>query len=290
MGFSGRRLIGLTALVMLAFAGNSVLNRMAVGGGLISPLDFAFWRVLSGAVMLAALVLWRHLRSGRAVWPREGRRLAGPAGLLAYLLGFSLAYAALGAGAGALILFGTVQITMFAGALWEREPVPPARWLGAICAFGGLVLLLAPGSPSAPDPIAVLWMVAAGVGWGLYSLSGRQQNDALGATAANFLAVVPVLGAVVLLGPAGPVPLAPGGLALALLSGAVTSGLGYALWYRILPALGAGRAAVAQMTVPLIAAAAGFVLLGEPLALRFAAASALVLGGVALAMAGVRRV
>lgn len=280
----------LTALTMLAFAGNSVLNRLAVGGGLAGPLDFAFWRVLSGAGVLAALVLWRHLRSGGALWPGARGRLVGAAGLLAYLLGFSLAYVALDAGAGALILFGTVQITMFAGALRAREPVPPARWLGAALAFGGLVLLLAPGSPSAPDPAAVLWMVAAGVGWGIYSLSGRRQSDALGATAANFVAVVPVLGVAVLLGPAAPVALAPGGLALAILSGAVTSGMGYALWYRILPALGAGRAATAQLTVPLIAAAAGLVLLGEPLGLRFALAAVLVLGGVALAMAGVRRV
>lgn len=283
------RLMLLTALTMLAFAGNSVLNRLAVGGGLAGPVDFAFWRVLSGAGVLAALVLWRHLRSGGPIWPGARGRLVGAAGLLAYLLGFSLAYVALDAGAGALILFGTVQITMVAGALWAREPVPPTRWLGAALAFGGLVLLLAPGSPSAPDPVAVFWMVAAGVGWGIYSLSGRRQTNALGATAANFVAVVPVLGVVVLLGPAAPVALAPEGLALAILSGAVTSGLGYALWYRILPALGAGRAATAQLTVPLIAAAAGLVLLGEPLGLRFALAAVLVLGGVALAMAGVRR-
>ncbi|MGQ0610481.1 MAG: DMT family transporter [Paracoccaceae bacterium] len=277
------RLFALTALVMLAFAGNSVLNRLAVGGGLAGPVDFAFWRVLAGAGVLAALVLWRHLRSGGPLWPAGGGRLVGAAGLLAYLLGFSLAYVALDAGAGALILFGTVQITMFAGALWAREPVPPARWLGAALAFGGLVVLLAPGSRLGPEPFAALTMAGAGVGWGLYSLSGRHQTDALGATAANFLAVAPVLGAVLLLGPRAPVALAPGGLALAVLSGAVTSGLGYALWYRILPALGAGRAAAAQMTVPLIAAAAGLALLGEPMGLRFALAAALVLGGVALA-------
>lgn len=277
------RLFLLTALTMLAFAGNSVLNRMAVGGGLVGPVDFAFWRVLSGAGVLAALVLWRHLRSGGPIWPGARGRLVGAAGLLAYLLGFSLAYVALGAGAGALILFGTVQITMFAGALWAREPLPPARWLGAALAFGGLVILLAPGASSAPEPLAVLSMVGAGVGWGLYSLSGRHQTDALGATAANFLAVVPVLGVALLFGPPAPVPLAPGGLALAIVSGAVTSGLGYALWYRILPALGAGRAAVAQLTVPLIAAAGGLALLGEPLGLRFVLAAAAVLGGVALA-------
>ena len=283
------RLLLLTTLTMLAFAGNSVLNRIAVGGGLVGPVEFAFWRVLSGAAMLAALVLWRHLRSGGTIWPGGGGRLVGTAGLLAYLLGFSLAYVALDAGTGALILFGTVQITMFAGALWSREPVPHTRWLGAALAFCGLVILLAPGGGAAPEPFAALCMVGAGAGWGLYSLSGRRQSDALGATAANFLLVTPLLGAVQLLGPPAPVPLANGGLALAIVSGAVTSGLGYALWYRILPALGAGRAAVAQLTVPLIAAAGGLALLGEPMGLRFAVAAALVLGGVALALSRGRR-
>lgn len=278
------RLFALTALVMIAFAGNSVLNRMAVGGGLAAPLDFAFWRVLSGAVVLAALVLARHYRSGAALWPQSGNRAAGAGGLAVYLVGFSLAYTALGAGAGALILFGTVQITMFAGALWLREPVPPARWLGAGLAFGGLMLLLAPGSPAALDPSAALYMFAAGIGWGVYSLGGRRQADALGATAANFLLVVPVLGAALLLAPPAQVPLAPEGLLLALLSGGVTSGLGYALWYKVLPGLGSGRAAAAQLTVPLIAAGAGLALLGEPMGLRFALAAALVLGGVALAL------
>ena len=278
------RLFGLTALVMMAFAGNSLINRLAVGGGLMDPLSFAFWRVLGGAVVLAALVAFRHRQHGGGLWPQGPGRIAGVAGLVVYLLGFSYAYTQLPAGTGALILFGLVQITMFAGAVIGAEAVPAARWIGAGTAFAGLILLLAPGTSAALDLPATLSMAAAGVGWGVYSLSGRAQADALGATAANFLLAVPVLAAVLQIAPEGPAPLTPYGLGLALLSGTITSGLGYALWYRILPRLGAGRAAVAQLTVPLITASAGLVLLAEPLDLRFVLATCLVLGGVALAL------
>ena len=278
------RLFVLTALVMMAFAGNSLINRLAVGGGLMDPLTFAFWRVLGGAVVLAGLVGLRRMRSGGRLWPQGAGRTAGVAGLVIYLLGFSFAYTQLPAGTGALILFGLVQITMFAGAVLGAEPVPRARWIGAATAFAGLILLLAPGTAAALDLRATLSMAAAGVGWGIYSLSGRAQADALAATAANFLLAVPILAAVLLLAPDGPMPMTPYGLGLALLSGIVTSGLGYALWYQILPALGAGRAAVAQLTVPLIAASAGLVLLAEPLDARFVLATCLVLGGVALAL------
>ncbi len=278
------RLFLLTALVMMAFAGNSLINRLAVGGGLMDPLIFAFWRVLGGAVVLAGLVALRRMRSGGSLWPQGTGRATGVAGLVVYLLGFSYSYTQLPTGAGALILFGLVQITMFMGAVIGAEPVPPARWIGAATAFAGLVLLLAPGTSAALDLPATLSMAAAGVGWGLYSLSGRAQADALGATAANFLLAVPILLVVLLVAPGDPTPLTRDGLGLALLSGILTSGLGYALWYQILPALGAARAAVAQLTVPLIAATAGLVLLSEPLDARFVLATCLVLGGVALAL------
>ena len=278
------RLFLLTALVMMAFAGNSLINRLAVGGGLMDPLSFAFWRVLGGAFVLAGLVALRRMHSGGSLWPQGAGRATGVAGLVVYLLGFSYAYTQLPTGAGALILFGLVQITMFMGAVIGAEPVPPARWIGAATAFAGLVLLLAPGTDAALDLPATLSMAAAGVGWGLYSLSGRAQADALGATAANFLLAVPLLLVVLLVAPGDPTPLTRDGLGLALLSGILTSGLGYALWYQILPALGAARAAVAQLTVPLIAATAGLVLLSEPLDARFVLATCLVLGGVALAL------
>lgn len=271
------RLFLLTALVMLAFAANSVLNRMAVAGGDIGAVEFAVIRLAAGALVLLALVLWR----GRGL---RGATVAGVAGLLVYLFGFSLAYGLLDAGTGALVLFGVVQVTMFTGALISGEGVPARRWVGAGLALGGLVVLVVPvGGGWAGGWAGFAAMAAAGVGWGLYSLAGRGAQDALGATAGNFALA---------LGPGVVLALAIGvdvgaaslrGIALAVLSGAVTSGLGYALWYAVLPALGAGRAAVAQLTVPLIAAAGGAVLIGEAVGWRFAIAAALVLGGVAWA-------
>ncbi|MDO8885130.1 MAG: DMT family transporter [Pseudotabrizicola sp.] len=273
---SGVRLLGWTALAMLAFAANSVLNRMAVGAGAMDPLAFAAVRVVAGAVMLALLV---GLRGG-AVWAGWRGRLPGVFGLVVYLVGFSVAYLALGAGVGALILFGAVQVTMFAGAVLSREVVPGRRWLGAGLAFAGLVGLVAPGGAEVPVAGAVA-MACAGFGWGIYSLAGRGATDALGATAWNFVLSVPVVIAVALL--VGQMQMSVAGLWLAVLSGAVTSGLGYALWYRVVPELGAARAGVAQLTVPMLAALGGALVMGEAVGWRFWAASALILGGVALA-------
>jgi drug/metabolite transporter (DMT)-like permease len=269
------RMFLLTALTMLAFAANSVLNRWAVGLGHIGAVEFAMIRLVAGAVVLAVLVLW--LRGGWA-WQGAQGRVAGVLGLSAYLVGFSLAYLGLDAGTGALVLFGTVQVTMFAGALISREVVPTRRWLGAGLALGGLALIAAPGAAAA-GPLAL--MAVAGVGWGLYSLAGRGAADPLAATAWNFLLSVPL---VLPLGLVGRVVLPDAtGVALAVVSGAATSGLGYALWYAILPRVGAARAAVAQLTVPVLAALGGATLLAELPGLRFWLASVLVLGGVALA-------
>lgn len=271
------RLLLLTALTMLAFAANSVLNRWAVGPGHIGAVEFACVRLLAGAGMLAALVLWQR---GGIAWPGRKGRLAGAFGLSAYLLGFSLAYRGLDAGTGALVLFGTVQVTMFAGALILREPVPNRRWAGAGLALAGLTLIAAPvGSGAALLPLSL--MVSAGIGWGVYSLAGRGAKDPVAATAWNFVLSLPLV---------LPVGLATGferpdatGVGLAILSGAVTSGLGYALWYQVVPRLGAARAAVAQLTVPVIAALGGAILLAELPGPGFWLSAALVLGGVGLA-------
>ncbi|MGR3506180.1 MAG: DMT family transporter [Paracoccaceae bacterium] len=268
------RLFLLTALTMLAFAANSILNRMALEDGTTGPAAFAAIRLVAGAFCLWALVV---LRGGgpRPIWQPWGA-----ASLALYVLGFSFAYVTLPAGVGALILFGGVQITMFAGALILREVVPPRRWAGAALAFGGLVWLLWPAGGVAPDPLGAILMAAAAFGWGVYSLLGRGATDPLRATAGNFVFAAPLgLGLLAVL----PDGVTLSGAGLAVISGAVTSGCGYALWYAVLPQLGSSRAAVAQLCVPVIAALAGLMLLGEVISLRFIMASALVLGGVLLA-------
>jgi drug/metabolite transporter (DMT)-like permease len=268
------RLFLLTALTMLAFAANSILNRMALEDGATGPAAFAAIRLASGA-----LCLWLLVGARRGGW-RPRLDPAGAGSLALYVLGFSFAYVSLPAGVGALILFGGVQITMFAGALILREVVPPRRWAGAGLAMCGLAWLLWPAGATAPDPLGAALMAAAALGWGIYSLLGRGATDPLRATAGNFILATPLGLILFVLLPDGATAQ---GVVLAILSGAVTSGCGYALWYAVLPALGPSRAAVAQLCVPVIAALGGLALLGEGLSLRFILASALVLGGVALA-------
>lgn len=275
------KLFFLTALTMVAFAANSVLNRFALAHGEIDPFSFAAIRLWSGALALCILVLLRDRRL--TIWGRY--RLVGAVSLLLYIVGFSTAYVALDTGVGALILFGGVQITMFAGALVAREIIPAARWLGAGLAFAGLTWLLWPGGTGAVPLIWAVAMCIAALGWGVYSLVGRGMTDPLGSTAGNFLVASPVLLAMLPLLPAqlDATPTTPVGITLAVVSGVVTSGLGYALWYSVLPRLPSSSAAVAQLTVPVIAFAGGVVFLGEPLTWRFVIASLLVLSGVALA-------
>ena len=277
------RLFYLTLLTMLAFAANSVLNRAAVGAGLIDPLAFAVLRLIAGAAMLGVLlIVLRARRGGAGGWHA---RAVGVVSLLSYLFGFSLAYGALDAGAGALILFGMVQITMFAGAVLGREAMPARRWVGAGLAFAGLIWLLAPGSAPSGHPVEAAMMAAAGVGWGIYSLSARGADDPLVATGWNFILAVPVALAIWLVVSGGVWPqMRAGGVVLAVVSGALTSGLGYALWYALLPALGPSRGAVAQLTVPIFAVAGGMIFLHEALTLRFLMAAILVLGGVGWAL------
>ena len=276
------RLFLLTALTMIAFAANSVLNRMALASGSIDATSFGSIRLIAGALMLAALCLF--LRGGLNL--RGPGRVAAVLALLVYMYGFSTAYNALDAGLGALILFGVVQITMFAGGLVAREAMPARRWIGATLAFAGLAWLLWPGAGPQISVPHGLMMASAGVGWGIYSLTGRLNTDALQATAANFILAAPLgllIGFALPLGPQGTL-LGTEGIMLAIVSGAVTSGLGYALWYRVLPGLASSVAAVAQLTVPVIAMAGGMLFLGESLTLQFILASVLVLGGVAISV------
>jgi drug/metabolite transporter (DMT)-like permease len=271
------RLILLTVLTMCAFAANSVLTRAAVEGGHMDPAAFAVLRVAAGAAMLGAIALWRGV-----ALPLRGRaRVAGALSLAAYMAGFSLAYLTLDAGLGALILFGVTQITMFAHASLTGERPSLRQITGAGIAFGGLVLVLWPGTGNAADFHGALLMVFAGLGWAVYTIAGRGAADPLAATGANFVLCLPLL-ALLLIG----VELEGDawGVTLAVLSGAVMSGLGYALWYTVLREMHSATAAVVQLSVPVIALVAGAVLLGEAVPPVVMLAAACVVGGIGWAV------
>ncbi len=276
----------LTALVMVAFAANSILNRMAVGPGDIDALAFAVVRAAAGAVTLALLVLMR----AQTLPLKHRGRVIGAGALSLYLIGFSLAYIHIDAGVGALVLFGAVQITMFGGGLWAGERPATARWAGAGIAFVGLAWLIWPGGAVSLPIGATAAMLAAGIGWGIYSLAGRGARDPLSETAANFVLATPVCAIALLVFGAGALGEASGpGITLAILSGAVTSGLGYALWYAVLPKLNASAAGLVQLSVPVIAALGGVLLLSEALTLRLIGAGALVIGGIAFGLLAPQR-
>ncbi|MDG4648314.1 DMT family transporter [Roseibacterium sp. SDUM158017] len=279
------RTAGLTVLVMTAFAANSVLNRMAVGQGLIGAFDFALVRAVAGALTLSALVALR----GRRLPFGSLRRIPGALGLALYLVGFSFAYLAIDAGVGALILFGGVQVTMFAGAVLSREALPARRWIGAALALAGLAWLVWPSGEVALPPAASAAMLAAALGWGVYSLVGRRATDPLAETAANFVLAAPLCALVLVALPGGLTEAAAPGLALAVLSGAITSGLGYALWYAVLPRLDASVSGLVQLSVPIIATLGGVAILGEALTPRMLGAGLLTLGGIAYGLGAFQR-
>lgn len=274
---AGRRTAALTALALLAFAGNSILCRMALGGDAISPAGFTAVRLGAGAASLWLLVT---LRTG-AVSQHAGQ-WASAAALFAYAAAFSFAYVSLDAGTGALILFGAVQLTMILAGLRAGERPAAAEWVGLGLAVSGLVVLVFPGL-TAPAPAGAALMAAAGVAWGVYSLRGRGSAEALRNTAGNFLLTVP-MAALLLAVAGGTAGWSARGVLLAATSGALASGVGYAIWYTALPSPTATRAALVQLLVPVIAAAGGVALLGEAVPLRLPVAAALVLGGVALAV------
>lgn len=271
--------VGLTALTMAAFAVNSLLCRMALGGPLIDPVSFTTIRLVSGAVALIAI-------SRLVVEPEVPQTTKGSWGsgfaLFAYAAAFSLAYVSLSAGMGALILFGAVQVTMLGAALTSGEHLRPAQWVGSLAAMGGLVYLVLPGL-SAPDPTGALLMCASGIAWGVYSIRGKGVSAPVTMTAGNFLRSAPfaiVASAVAL----SEVRLEPAGVLIALTSGIVTSGMGYVLWYRVLRSLTTSQASIVQLSVPVLAAFGGVAFLSEQVSTRLVAASVLILGGVALAV------
>lgn len=270
------RIVLLTGLAMLAFAGNSLLCRAALAGTAIDASSFTALRLVSGALVLCLLV-----------GLRQRGRLAGDwysaLALFGYAAAFSFAYLQLDAGTGALLLFGAVQAGMLGYGWWRGERLSVPQQLGLASAIGGLLLLLLPGA-SAPAPGSALLMLLAGACWAVYSLRGRSNGDPLAATAGNFLRSLPALLPLLLIFH-GQLHWDSLGAFYALLSGALASGIGYAIWYAALPHLRALQAASVQLSVPIIAALAGSLLLGETLTPRLLLATLAVVGGIALVLA-----
>lgn len=268
------RIITLTSLAMIAFAGNSLLCRIALKHTSIDAASFTTIRLISGAVILWLVVRMRHgTQTGAGNW-------LSAFALFVYAAGFSFAYMSLSAATRALLLFGAVQATMIGYSIWAGERLLTLQFIGLLLALGGLVGLLLPGL-SAPPLYGSILMLGAGVAWGVYSLRGKGGGDPTKVTAGNFLRAVPIavtLSIFMLNGSS----LDTTGFWFAVSSGALASGLGYTIWYTALPALKAVNAATVQLSVPVIAALGGIVFLGEALTLRLVFASAAILGGIAL--------
>ena len=260
----------------MGFAGNSLLCRLALAKNEIDPAGFTGVRLVSGALVLSLIARGRPRRAA------TGGGWTSAAALFAYAALFSYAYLRIGAGVGALALFCAVQATMLGTAIARGERPRPAVWVGLALALGGLAALAAPGA-SAPDPVAVGVMALAGAAWAVYTLRGREGGDPLVTTADNFARTVPFVVALVAVS-AGGLHVSPRGFALATVSGAAASGVAYALWYAALGGLTTAQAAIVQLLVPVLAAAAGCMLLGEQLTPRLVLAGAAILTGVALAV------
>jgi len=259
---------------MIAFASNSLLCRAALKQTSIDAATFTFVRIFSGAV-----ALWLVMKMRRTAWKDAGNWFSAAA-LFVYAAAFSFAYNTLSAGMGALLLFGAVQATMILWGLRKGERLRAIQLIGLVVAVTGLVVLLLPGL-SAPPLGGSILMLGAGVAWGIYSLRGKGEKNPASATAGNFLRAVPFAVAVstVMLPWAR---LDRTGIDYAVISGAITSGLGYVIWYSALPGLKAAGAATVQLSVPVLAATGGILLLGEPITLRYFVASIAMLGGIAL--------
>ncbi len=275
---------GLTGTALVAFATNSLLCRAALGAAHTDPASFTALRLLGGALVLGFVARVRGTPP-----PPSGFAWGSAAVLFAYAGGFSLAYTRIPAGVGALLLFAAVQLTMIGAGLVRGERPRPLEWLGLALSLAGLFLLTRPGF-ARPDPLGAALMLVAGVAWGLYSLRGRRLGDAVAVNAASFAHALPfALAAVAATSVAGTVRLSATGLGLALASGVLASGLGYAAWYAALRGLTATRAAIVQLAAPPLAAVGAVAFLGEPFSRRLLMASVLILGGIALAVGARRR-
>ena len=276
------RTLILTLIALIAFAANSVLARLGLTIGEIGPWGFSLIRLVSGAVILALLVS----RKNGVIKAATYGSWSGAAALLVYAAFFSYAYLSLPAGTGALILFALVQVTMVGAGLFLGERLTALQWLGSILAMGGLIYLLTPNI-APPDPIGAFAMALAGLGWGIYSLLGRNTSSQSPTekTAGNFLRaalLAALLSLPVLFIWPENLP-ALKGIGFAVASGAITSGLGYAIWYAALKSLPATRAAIAQLSVPPLAALGGILFLSEPVTQRFMIATVIIFAGIILA-------
>lgn len=276
---SALSVILLTSAALVGFASNSLLCRAALlSGGVIDPATFTTIRIVSGAITLALIVALRS--RSRSIASGDW---ASAAALFLYAVAFSFAYVRLTTSTGALILFGVVQVTMLVAAFRGGERSTAAQVMGLLLALSGLIVLCAPGV-RAPDPVGAALMALAGIAWGAYSLRGRKSGgDPLAATAGNFVRAaaltLPLLGLFY-----ADLQLTTAGVLLAIASGALASGIGYTLWYSALPHLTATRASIVQLSVPVLAAIGGVLLLREAVTFRIVAATAATLGGVLLAM------
>ena len=276
----------LSVVALISFAANSLLCRGALGPRAIDPVGFTLLRIASGALVLFLITrVLKRAGSGPAL---AGSWTAAVA-LASYALAFSFAYVAVDAGTGALILFTAVQATMIGVGIWKGERPTMLEWVGLAIALGGLVYLLRPGQV-APSPLGSFLMAVAGVAWGVYSVLGRSARDPAADTAGNFVRALPMMAVVALIG-ASQLSFSGRGALLAVLSGALASGLGYVIWYAALRGLTNTRAAVIQLSVPVLAALGGVLFLAEVPTLRLWTSSALILGGVGMAVAsrGVRQ-
>lgn len=276
------RVVVYTAFALTAFAFNSILCRLALRGEEADAIGFTAVRLISGAVTLILISYFfskskKNSKSGS--WPSAFF-------LFAYAICFSWAYLDLTTGTGALILFSSVQLTMIVVSLVRGERPGIVEWLGLVIAAGGLVYLLLPGIES-PPLVAAALMAAAGIAWGFYTLRGKGSKDPIADTAGNFVRSVPMI-AIVAVPFISQLHLSGRGLLLAVLSGAIASGIGYSFWYAALKYHTAFRAAVLQLPVPLLTAVGGIVFLSEVATLRLVVASVLILGGIALTIYGKR--
>ncbi len=268
--------LALTAVTMVAFAGNSILCRVALRETSIDPATFTFVRIVSGALVLLLMVTFRKSPTAtKQNWPSA-------IALFTYAAAFSFAYVSLSTGTGALLLFGAVQLTMVGAGIRNGETVRPIQLIGLCVAIAGLVYLVSPGI-TAPPWMSALMMLMSGIAWGIYSLRGRTSPEPVMMTARNFMGAAPMV-LVLMIFHRPWTHLDSGGILLGVASGALASALGYILWYTVLPSLRAIRAASVQLSVPVIAALGGFLFLNEQITARLMMASIAILGGIYLVL------